>query len=83
LEKALWEKGTAYLTTKLIPVIPVIPVVPASSDFNSRPGLSYGVAWFMMPVRLLISFITDRKPMKRKASMNNYAITDTRCCCSF
>jgi hypothetical protein len=26
-EKALWEKGSAYLTTKLIPVIPVIPVV--------------------------------------------------------
>jgi hypothetical protein len=27
LEKALWKKGSAYLTTKLIPVIPVIPVV--------------------------------------------------------
>jgi hypothetical protein len=34
-------------------------------------------------VRLLISFFTDRKPVDRKASMNNYAITDTRCCCSF
>jgi hypothetical protein len=26
-EKALWKKGSAYLTTKLIPVFPVLPVV--------------------------------------------------------
>jgi hypothetical protein len=36
--KDLWKNGSAYLTTKLIPVI---PVVPASSEFNSRLGLSY------------------------------------------
>jgi hypothetical protein len=36
-EKILWKKGSAYLTTKLIPVI---PVVPAFSEFNSRLGLS-------------------------------------------
>jgi len=36
-EKALWNEGSAYLTTKLIPVF---PVVPASSEFNSRLGLS-------------------------------------------
>jgi len=40
-EKALWKKGSACLTTKLIPVSPVIHVVPASSEFNSRVGLSY------------------------------------------
>jgi hypothetical protein len=40
LEKAVWEKGTAYLTTKIIPVTPVIPVVPASSEFNSRLGFT-------------------------------------------
>jgi hypothetical protein len=32
-----WKKGSASLTTKLIPVI---PVVPASSEFNSRLGLT-------------------------------------------
>jgi hypothetical protein len=26
-EKALWKTGSAYLTTKLIPVFPVFPVV--------------------------------------------------------
>jgi hypothetical protein len=36
-EKVLWMKGSTYLTTKLIPVI---PVVPASSEFNSRLGLT-------------------------------------------
>src|SRR5262249_33676695 len=25
--KALWKKGSAYLTTRLIPVVPVFPVV--------------------------------------------------------
>jgi hypothetical protein len=39
-EKALREKGSAYLITKPIPVISVIPVVPASSEFNSKLGLS-------------------------------------------
>jgi hypothetical protein len=39
-EKALWKKGSAYLTTKLIPVFPALPVVPDSSEFNSRPGLT-------------------------------------------
>jgi hypothetical protein len=39
-EKALWKKGSTYLTTKLIPVIPVIPVVPASSAFNSGLGFA-------------------------------------------
>jgi hypothetical protein len=38
LEKTLWEKGSAYLTTKLIPVFPVFPVVPVSSEFRSRLG---------------------------------------------
>jgi hypothetical protein len=33
-EKALWKKGSAYLTTKLIPVVPVIHVIPASSEIN-------------------------------------------------
>jgi beta-lactamase regulating signal transducer with metallopeptidase domain len=53
-----------------------------SASRRKNRALSYGAAWFMMPASLLISFITDRKPMNRKASMNNYAITDTRCCCS-
>jgi hypothetical protein len=39
-EKALWKKSSACLTTKPVPVFPVIPVVPASSEFNSRLGLT-------------------------------------------
>jgi hypothetical protein len=39
-EKALWKKGRAYLATKPVPVLPALPVVPASSEFNSRLGLS-------------------------------------------
>jgi hypothetical protein len=49
-QEALWKKGSAYLTTKLLTVIPVFPAVgllrkasklPLTSERNSESNLPF------------------------------------------